>query len=163
MIIKTFDIMLEARAISENSNCLRRKIGVIIPAGEDQVIGYNFSAIQCKECNRPTCPAVHAEVRAISILNTHYKIYADKLYIWAEIPCKQCLSYIALHSKIRTIHCLSTDSYSKEYPIISDRKEEILARRTFARSLGIETNELDREEIIDYELYKSTEVNDQPD
>jgi deoxycytidylate deaminase len=164
MFLETFDLMLEARKASLYSNCKRRKIGVTLPGPHDENIwGYNNTMLGCPTCDREKCPATHAEVMAIQ-----QAIYckADreitKLYIWAEVPCHQCLNFIRRYSAVALIFCLSPESYFTEYPVIARRSEEISARREFAKSLGLSITELDREEILQYELSKFAEPNFEP-
>ena len=164
MFLETFDLMLEARKASLYSNCKRRKIGVTLPGPHDENIwGYNNTIKGCPTCDRDKCPATHAEVMAIQ-----QAIYckADreitKLFIWAEVSCHQCLNYIRRYSAIALIFCLSPESYFTEYPVIARRSEEISARREFAKSLGLSIVELDREEIVQYELSKYPQTNTEP-
>ena len=156
-MIEIFNMMLHAREASAQSNCLKRKVGVCIPlyGGEETRWGANQSGLACTICERDTCPALHAEVNAIlKAIYEQEERAIDTLYIWAEVSCRACLSFIKRYSTVRTIYCLSPESYFTEYPVIARRSEEIRQRKIYAAALGIEIIELDREEIIEHELSK---------
>jgi len=157
---KDFDLMLSAKAAKETSNCLRRSIGVAIPTIDgDTIWGANKSKIQCPSCHRETCSAVHAEVEAVVRALKHQReIDIKKLYIWAEVPCHACLSFIASYSSIDLVYCFMPSTYAPEYPSILQRAQEIEDRKTYAKALGITIVELDREEVIEYELSKHSET-----
>lgn len=157
---KDFDLMLSAKDAKETSNCLRRSIGVAIPTLDgDTIWGANKSKITCKSCHRETCSAVHAEVEAIvRALKYQREIDIKKLYIWAEVPCHACLSFIASYSTIDLVYCLMPSTYAIEYPSIDRRSDEIKDRRRYAKALGITIVELDREEVIEYELSKHSKT-----
>ena len=153
-----FESMLSARSVCQYSNCAKRKIACIVPVGTDEIWGYNNVLQSCPTCSRETCGAIHAEQAAIAqLLYLHEGQDATKMYLWAEVPCKQCLNFIRRYSGISIIYCLSPESYLTEYPVIARRSEEILDRRKYAKSLGISIIELDREEIIEYELSKHSQ------
>lgn len=164
MIVEAFEYMLQTYQASQQSTCLRRKIGVVVPVGHGETIfGYNTSPEPCATCHRSTCQAIHAEVTAVTMLiMTQENRAVTSLYIWAEVPCHACLSYIRRYSSIARIYCLSPESYLTEYPLIARRSEEITQRRVYAKSLGIDIIELDREEIIQYELFKHNKTDVQP-
>ena len=164
MIVEAFENMLLTYEASKQSNCLKRKIGVVVPVGHGEtVFGYNISPEPCTACHRNTCSAIHAEVTAVTMLiMTQENRAATSLYIWAEVPCHACLSFIRRYSSIAKVYCLSPESYLTEYPLIARRSEEILQRRSYAKSLGIDIIELDREEIMQYELFKHNKTNVQP-
>lgn len=164
MLDKIFGFMLQAKRASQHSTCLKRKIGVAIPyVAEETMWGYNGAAKPCKVCERETCPATHAEVVAINtFISTNTMHTLTTLYIWAEIPCRQCLSYIKRYSSIRQIFCLNRESYGKEYPSVLSRKDEINQRKEYAQAIGIRITELDREEILEHELYLSASDDVQP-
>jgi len=158
--LEDFDLMLQAHEVAKYSNCLRRQIGVVIPAPDGDVIwGANKSAVTCGTCHRETCSAVHAEVAAILRYYPHtQRLENRKLYIWAEVPCNQCLSFISTYSNIDIVYCLMPSTYAVEYPSILQREQEIKDRKTYAKVLGITIVELDREEVIEYELSKHSET-----
>lgn len=156
---RNFDLILKAKSAASWSNCTRRKIGVAIPyndpddSSEEIAIAANTTQKTDQCCTRSAgpCPAIHAEVNAI--LNLGLSRYlAEELYIWAEVPCHQCLSFIHKQTYIREIFCLSPESYGKEYPRVLDRTSEIQLRYAYADSLGIDVHKLDAEEILEYEL-----------
>ena len=160
IFIKDFDLMLNAKEARETSNCLRRHIGVAIPTRDEETIwGANKSGLACTKCHRETCSAVHAEVEALIRALKHQKeIDIKKLYIWAEVPCQHCLSFISSYSSIDLGYCLLPSSYATEYPAILQRTEEIRQRKNYAHTLGITIVELDREEVIEYELSKHSQT-----
>lgn len=110
-----------AKAVSENSPCLKMKVGAII-VRDDAIVstGYNGSARgepHCEECLRKdklsgseykVCPAVHAEENAIinaarygaSVLGGYMYIYADKEKV---SPCYRCERAIINAGIIRVI------------------------------------------------------------
>lgn len=165
MIVEAFDLMLSTNEAAKQSNCLKRKIGVVVPVGQGEtVFGYNTSAEPCQTCHRSTCSAVHAEVVAVTnLIMFQENRGASSLYIWAEVPCHACLSFIRRYSSITRVYCLSAESYLTEYPLIARRSEEISQRRGYAKSLGIDIIELDREELLQYELFKRNKTDVQPD
>lgn len=159
MIFHTFENLLQAREASKLSNCLRRQIGVAIPVAGETLWGYNNSAVPCTECHRETCSAVHAEVQAtVRSIEAKKNLDTCGLYIWAEVPCHACLSFIKKFSTVAIIYCLSPESYTKQYHLNSTRIEEIKSRKEYARSLGLVILEQDMEEIEDYELSKHTQT-----
>lgn len=148
-----FQRMLIAKKVCQYSNCQKRKISAIVPSGDDTIWGYNNVLKICPTCNRETCGAIHAEQAVImQLLYLQIQQSVNTMYVWAEPPCKQCLNFIRRHSSISVVYCLSPESYLTEYPVIARRTEEIRERRQYALSLGISIIELDREEIIAYEL-----------
>lgn len=152
--------MLKAKEAGILSNCSRRKIGVYIPIRDKTyhaAFGSNNALNTSQCCTREIgiCPALHAEVNAIINLGKDI-LKADNLYIWAEIPCHGCLSYIKRNSFIRDIFCLTTESYGREYPRVLDRTAEIALRLKYASLLGIDIHRLDAEEIRQYELYSTS-------
>jgi len=142
--------MLLARESARSSRCQRRRIGAVVHTYKTYYIGYNSPAIVCKECTRlkGVCPAVHAEVSAITMClrQSHRDIIAE-LFVWSEIPCLQCLSFIHQTGLIYNIYCLTPESYQVEYPHLC--YEDIERRRVFAADLGILVHELDREYLLD--------------
>jgi deoxycytidylate deaminase len=156
-----FQRMLKAKELDWLSNCTRRKIGVYIPLPADSdgamfaAIGGNSTQQTNHCCKRDIgiCPAVHAEVNAIMNLGRQ-RLEAKALYIWAEIPCHACLSYIRRFSSIRDIYCLTTESYGIEYPRVLDRIPEIKLREEYASMLDLNLHQLDAKEI--YELLNAT-------
>lgn len=148
-----FQRMLIAKKVCSYSNCQKRKIAAIVPVGDDTIWGYNNVLKPCPACNRESCGAIHAEQSVImQLLYLRLQQECTTMYVWAEPPCKQCLNFIRRHSAISVVYCLSPESYLTEYPIIARRTEEIKERRQYAQSLGIAIIELDREEILQYEL-----------
>jgi len=156
MITENFNHMLQAREASTYSVCLKRKVGVCIDvAGDESVWGFNAASEPCTVCMRESCPAIHAEVRAcLTLLAEKANRLARSLCIWSEIPCRQCISFIHQTTSIRQIFCLSPESYKIEYPLIERRTEEIQIRRVYAKNLGFDVIELDREEIVEYGLLR---------
>jgi deoxycytidylate deaminase len=154
MITERFNFMLQAREAASYSVCLKRKIGVCIRVADFETVwGFNAASEPCTVCMRESCPAVHAEVRAcISLMAEKQNRIATALHIWSEIPCRQCLSFIHQTTSIRQIFCLSPESYKTEYPLIERRTEEIQIRSVYAKNLGFDVIELDREEIVEYGL-----------
>jgi deoxycytidylate deaminase len=156
-------LMLTAKDLDWLSNCARRKIGVYIPLPVDNddasysSIGGNIvqSTKQCCTRDLGICPAIHAEVNAILNLGSR-KYEASRLYIWAEVPCHACLSFIRRQSFIRDIFCLTADSYGVEYPRVLDRKPEIKLREEYATILDLRLHILDREEILEYGILRDT-------
>lgn len=148
-----FKFMLTAKNVTQYSNCGKRKIACVVPVGGDEIWGYNNVLQKCAICSRETCGAIHAEQAAVTqLIYLKEARNATKMYLWAESPCMQCLNFIRRYTAISSIYCLSPESYKTEYPIIARRSEEILCRRMYAKSLGISIIELDREEILEYEL-----------
>ena len=151
------EMMLQAKSASFNSTCARRKIGVYIPVpGTEDTIAVQAnnnpqSTKQCCMREANVCPSIHAEVNAVMNLGA-YKYQVFKLYIWAETPCHQCLSFIRRHSAITDIYCLTTESYGVEYSRVLDRTSEIRLRDDYADSLGFQIHKLDVKEIKEYEL-----------
>jgi dCMP deaminase len=106
------------KAVSENSKCLSRKIGVIIVRDRSIIsTGYNGPARGIEHCENRNpnkemacprrlmgyasrqgmeyCPATHAEVNAI--VNTARNgicIKGSTMYMTCPIPCKNCLTNI---------------------------------------------------------------------
>ncbi len=160
---KDFQRMLKAREFSSYSTCQRRKIGVYIPVAviKDSdnpssylsVLAANHpqSTIHCCKREQGICPALHAEVVAVTNLR-ECRYNCRDLYIWAETPCHQCLSFIRRNSHISRIICLSTESYAVEYPLVDHKKDEIALRDSYAKELGFDVVKLDREEILNSEL-----------
>lgn len=161
-------LMLLAKGASQNSNCKRRKIGVVIEGIDSiyegdrlYILGSNNASLSCKSCNREMgdCPAEHAEVNAIEKLPKDIKI-SGALYIWAEVPCMQCLNVIAIKTNIKQIHCLSAKSYSEEYPRVKNYGPSIVNRKAYATLLGLTITQHDREKILQaevpsYELHRT--------
>lgn len=148
-------LMLKAKKVSQQSNCDRRKIGAVISNGSSEVVwGWNDRGDTTHICTRELgfCPAIHAEVMAIQNLQYSGQRIGDSIFVWCEIPCHNCLNFIAKYSRVRRVYCLSLDSYKVEYPRVSERSSEVTNRRAYARSLGIDVIELDREEILEHEL-----------
>lgn len=149
------EMMLQAKSAGFNSTCSRRKIGVYIPVpGTEDTIAIqanNNPQSICQCCMRESnvCPAIHAEVNAVMNLGT-FRFSVYKLYIWAETPCHQCLSFIRRYSHITDIYCLTTESYGIIYPRVLDRTSEIRLRDEYADSLGFQIHKLDVKEILDY-------------
>ena len=163
-MIEVFKLMLTAKNVTQYSNCGKRKIACVVPVGGDEIWGYNNVLQKCAVCSRETCGAIHAEQAAVAQLIYLKEAHnATKMYLWAEPPCMQCLNFIRRYTAISIIYCLSPESYKTEYPIVARRSEEILCRRMYAKSLGISIIELDREEIIEYDLSKHSETNIRPD
>jgi deoxycytidylate deaminase len=164
---RNFRNILKANELQYLSNCTRRKIGVYIPIPDDDcvlsAIAGNAvqSTIHCCMRDAGICPAVHAEVRAINNLGSQ-RYSATELYIWAEIPCHACLSYIHQYSYIRDIYCLTQESYGNEYPRVLDRTSEIKLRKDYATVLGIDVHELDAEEIKEYGLLRHPHTECEP-
>jgi deoxycytidylate deaminase len=159
MIFTTFEYLLEAREASKLSNCLRRQIGVALPVEGETLWGHNSSTLPCPTCHRETCSALHAEVQAVvRAIEAKKNLDTCGLYIWAEVPCHACLSFIKKFSTVAIIYCLSPESYTKQYHLDSTRIEEIKSRKLYARSLGIIILEQDMEEIEEYELSKHTQT-----
>ena len=154
-----FDWMLKCRDYKDvTSTCKRRKIAAIIPNrgnGPLSYIGSNnpTGSLHCCSRDKGICPAIHAEVDVVIKAKTQV-ILSTELYLWAETPCHQCLSFIRRHSFIDTVYCLTTESYGSEYPLVLDRKEEIAFRDEYAKSINLTIVKLDREEILEYELLK---------
>lgn len=154
--------MLKAREFKQLSNCKRRQIGVYIPINKDSVtsaIGFNSTPSEETCCKRDLgyCTAIHAEVSAILNLGGH-KNSASSLYIWAETPCLACLSFIKTKSFIRTIYCLTAESYALEYPAVMHRPIDLQYRMEHAQSLGLDVVRLDAKEIEEYELSRINTV-----
>lgn len=124
--------MLIAKQVSQLSNCNRRKIGAVVEHDGVYVIGSNGTKGKCKCCNREVgdCPAVHAEVDAILQLPQGI---SGTLYIWAEVPCVQCINFIATYTEIKMIHCLTRNTYAREYPRVLSYGPSILQRRALAK------------------------------
>lgn len=140
-----FDYMKLAKASSLKSKCLRRKIGCVITgSGFASITGVNHSDVlhSCSECKRDLeCPAIHAEIDAImSLPNEMYK--AKDLYVYAEVPCLNCLSMIAHLTNITKIYCLHPSYYSSIYPRVSTYQHKIAARKEYAHKLGLAVIEL---------------------
>lgn len=152
--MKHYEGLLMASYIAHKSNCKRRKIGAaILDSSNTYICAANKAAIACEECHRDTCPAVHAEVGAIQNAYEFKALgSATTMYVWAEVPCHQCLSFIKLHSDISIIYCLTPESYSVEYKLSEGRLEDIVKRREYAKNLNISIIEIDRKEVLDYEL-----------
>lgn len=162
-----FFCMTKARDYAYASDCDRRQIGVYIPIKVDSIkedliasIGVNSPMSKQHCCNRETgdCPAIHAEVYAIMHLGSH-RSEASTIYVWAETPCLNCLSFIKRFSSITRIVCLITQSYGKQYPRVLDRTAEIAKRDSYAQTLGLDVVKLDIEEIIQNEFSKHPEIN----
>jgi deoxycytidylate deaminase len=148
---RTKNYMLAAMFTAMDSKCHRRKIGcVLVDDVYEELVskGYNSCANNCESCERlnpnNVCPAVHAEVNAIS---HGFSSSPNEMYIWSEVPCHQCLSYIAIYSDIATIYCLSGESYYELYPHVN--QEAIRMRKEYALELGMIIIELDRAEIME--------------
>lgn len=140
--------MLLARDHARTSRCRRRKIGAVLTIENIFFLGINSIIKGCDECTREKgyCPAIHAEVRVITAA-LHNKIdpTGATLYIWSEIPCHQCLTFLAQHF-CKSIYCLTPESYIIEYDKLC--KSQIEARREYSTSLGLVVIELDRNELL---------------
>lgn len=159
-----FTHMLMARDVAQYSNCAKRHIGCVSFTGDSYIFGYNSVVNKCTTCSRETCGAIHAEQMLIIHLMERKSFKSvDNLYLWAEVPCIQCLNFLKRYSSIRTVFCLTPQSYAAEYPLIEQRLNEILQRRALARELGITIVEYNREEILNHELHQPTEGSVQSD
>lgn len=158
-----FLFMSMAKEAQRHSNCLRRQIGVAIPVCNDPDNVYtnaNCSPVTCEVCTRDfACPAIHAEVKAVSSMDRIDYYDCKTLYIWAEVPCHNCLSYIFTRSAIREIFCLIPEKYAKIYPPVFTNTERIVARKLYAKRLGIDVIQIDPEEVLQYELSRDKQTN----
>lgn len=149
MSLTTFvrEQMLLARETSKESTCQRRKIGVVISNAGTYVTGSNGPLHVCNCCNRELgdCPAIHAEQDAISKLP---RWTAGTLFIWAEVPCVQCLNFIAATTDIENIHCLTSKSYVVEYPRVKTYSLSLQNRLALANKLNLTIHQHDRDEIL---------------
>lgn len=155
---KDFESMIQAKHVGQlTSNCGRRKIGVYIPLNSPELGDIAFTGSNatqstkqcCGSATNGICTAIHAEVNAVVNLRG-YRYLVDSLYIWAETPCHNCLSFIRRYSHITKIYCLSTESYGIEYPRVNDRTSEIRLRDEYAADLGFQIHKLDVKEIEEY-------------
>jgi deoxycytidylate deaminase len=130
-----------AKLCSTSSLCNRRKIGVLIRNSTTDDIHYNYNySPDCDYCTRTTeCPAIHAEIYTIA---TSPKGFYDELYIYAEVPCKNCLSYIHSFSSIRKIYCLNPYLYSKDYPRVLEYGYQIKERLLYAATKGFTVTQI---------------------
>lgn len=139
------EYLLIAKQVGEVSLCKRRKIGVVLfyPFSREISTGVNgFKELTCDSCTRTIeCPAIHAEVEAILNMQTFARL-ATKLYIWAEVPCLNCLSFISHQTSVRDIYCLHPSLYYQYYERVKDYHENLTLRRNYAKKLGITLHEL---------------------
>jgi len=144
--------MLQARDFAVHSNCLRRRIGVVFRYPGFMFTGANAPTVKCRACNRAKgdCPAIHAEVKTLLLAGSFATRPNTALYIWAEIPCVACLSFIAEYTEhnCNYIHCLTQASYAKEYPNVLAYTESIAVRHAYALKLGITIYEHDAQELL---------------
>lgn len=128
--------MAIAKQASTFSNCNRRKIGAVIEHNGIYAIGSNGTKSKCKCCTRETgdCPAIHAEVDAALKLPQGI---SGTLYVWSEVPCVQCINFIATYTDIKTIHCLTINTYAKEYPRVLKYGPSVIARLKLAKQHNI--------------------------
>jgi deoxycytidylate deaminase len=145
--VKPSEYLLMAKSLSEGSKCWRRKIATVIPIpctqGEVRVGINGFSNFVCNDCTRMIeCPALHSEVQAIINCRPFNSLVRD-LYVWAEVPCLNCLSFIHHQSEITTIYCLAPSLYEQFYGRVKDYSERIALRRAYAKRLELTVIEID--------------------
>lgn len=135
--------MLMCRDIAQTSSCERRSIGAafVIPGG-DAFLGANSPAMRCVTCTRAAgmeCAAVHAEVAALRCAQWNVSLPKTRMFVWAEVPCMACLSYIyhATRGRCKQIDCLAVAQYASIYPRVLDNLVNIHERFELANRLGI--------------------------
>jgi dCMP deaminase len=133
--------MSVAKVVSKQSNCLSRKVGVVV-VKDDVIIceGWNSPARKIPHCQNRNpnkemicprklqgfksgeglhlCLAVHGECSAITqAARLGIKLKGTKFYIWAEVyPCKDCLSKM-INSGVSEV---VIDSRAEPYDELSD-------------------------------------------
>lgn len=146
------DGMILARMAAESSNCHRRKIGAAINITHNKTwyMGSNNSPISCIDCTRLTgiCPAIHAEQSALlPAVANQVEPLTGVMFVWSEIPCETCLSFIRRTECVGMIYCLSPLSYRDAYPHLN--WDSIAYRTEFAKRLGLVIVELDMHKIME--------------
>lgn len=136
-----------AKFAGESSKCKRRQIGAVLAKDQYKYIKRsNSPSLPCAECTKTThkeCPAIHAEAACV-VESGHTAMYCKDLYVFSEVPCLQCLSYIKKYSGVENIYCLTPESYAPFYPAVLDpwRLDQIEERKSYAHRLGFRVFEL---------------------
>lgn len=117
-----------AKIVAKRSPCLSRQVGAVI-VNNNRIIstGYNgppAGHVHCSECLRKisgadldTCPAIHAEMNALSFKYAIGAVVGGTIYCTDE-PCINCTKLIIANGIIRIV-------YLKPYPLNDNGKKLI--------------------------------------
>lgn len=136
-------LMAIAHAAAARSTCLDKQVGCVVVDAENRILatGYNGPAPgkpHCTTCNKPPCPAVHAEANALYCTSFVSKPHA--IYCTLE-PCQECEKLISDYGLKKVVFSRKSNKAGAEHevewifaPDIAPWPERV---RAYHRALGI--------------------------